>query len=95
MERRRHYHDFYAPVDGVARKFALRADDGKVMWIGAMEPLPAKDIKLHTTLDCIIKLLHRGVPWAVFTSHRAGDIGAVIEAAEARRAEIYGVEVAA
>lgn len=95
MRAGRHFHDFYAPVDGVARKFSLACDDGAPVALLCMEPLtPTRDFP-HTpvllrALDDCSKLLKSGLPWGAMLAHQRGDLGAVIEAAEARRAEIYG-----
>lgn len=87
----RDYHDFYAPIEGFACRFTMRCDDGLPVWIQLAAPPVRKEVtmKLVAQLDLVNHLL-RSLPWAALATQRHGNIGAVIEAAEARRREIYG-----
>lgn len=94
------FHDFYVPISGTAIKFSMRCDDGKPKWIGPMVQLAVecgdhRARRVHAQLDLLNHLL-KDLPWAALASCCGrGPMGAVIEAAEARRAEIYGKEIAA
>lgn len=91
------WHKFKAPIYGKAYLFSMRCEDGEPKrlycvdpqqsWVDALEKIPPQ-------LDVINKLLHRGLAWDAIRQQHQGDIGAVIEAAEARRAEIYDRQVA-
>lgn len=87
------YYDFYAPVFGVATKFSMRCNDGLPKKLMALAPLHVefgtRGERLYLDLDLVNHLL-RDIPWAALRMCKRGNLGAVIEAAEARRAEIYG-----
>lgn len=87
----RSYHDFFAPIEGDAVRFTMRCDDGLPVWIQCARPPASRALtaRLVVRLDLVNHLL-KSLPWAAFTLQGHGDIGAVLEAAEARRAEIYG-----
>src|SRR5690242_14494637 len=87
----RAYHDFFAPIDGDAVRFTMRCDDGSPVWIQCAAPPASRALtaRLVGGLDLVNHLL-KSLPWEAFRLQRAGHIGAVLEAAEARRAEIYG-----
>jgi hypothetical protein len=87
------WHHFKAPIDGAAYNFAIRCEDGVPKRIYCTDPrqnMVERVRAIPPQLDDVNKLLHKGLPWAAVTLQKLGDIGAVIEAAEARRAEIYG-----
>lgn len=92
---RRRFHDFFAPIDGFAVRFSMRCDDGLPKQIHKAEPIEGRACdKVVAQLDLLNHLL-KSVPWAMVAVQTAGNIGAVIEAAEARRCELYGPAVAA
>jgi hypothetical protein len=88
------FHDFYAPIDGTAFKFSMRCKDKLPNFLYALAPLAVemgatRSSALYAQLDLVNHLL-RDLPWAMLASQKRGNIGAILEAAEARRAEIYG-----
>ncbi len=94
----RDFHDFYAPVGGRTWRFTMRLDNDQVANLASAWPW-ADGIEmtvLRLDLDVVNQLLAEGLPWAALAAVRSRrDLGAVIEAAEARRREIYGLEGAA
>lgn len=95
MTAAQQYHDFYAPIGGTAVRFSMRCAQGRPIWIGPLVPLhmelgQARGERLYGQLDLLNHLM-KSVPWAALASCRgASAITTIVEAAEARRQEIYG-----
>jgi hypothetical protein len=85
-------HLFSAPIAGVACRFSLHCDGGKPTAIfGVDDGGPNKpDSDICSQLAALNALIAKGLPWGAVRLQHQGDIGAVIEAAEARLAELYG-----
>lgn len=91
----RTFHDFYAPIDGTALRFQMLCVDGAPKAVLPVQPLrPVLGRRrmqaLNAQLD-LLEVLLKDLPWpALAGCIGRGNLGAIIEAAEARRAEIYG-----
>lgn len=87
------YHDFYAPIDGEAERFTIRCCDGAVTKIRPTPLIPGDTLRRFAVLGYLELINHllMSLPWAALVSCKGtGNICAIIEAAEARRFEIYG-----
>jgi len=92
------WHQFRAPIDGKACRFVVRCSNGKPDGLFCIHPGHLSNTRLYQLvqdLRALTKLLKGGLPWDVVRLQHQGNLGAVIEAAETRRAEIYDREVAA
>lgn len=85
-------HQFFAPIDGAACRFVLHCDGGKPVGLFGMDDGgPNKpDPDVCRQLADLNALMAKGLPWGAVCTQHQGNIGAIIEAAEARRAELYG-----
>jgi hypothetical protein len=90
------WHQFFAPINGVACRFAMRCEDGAPKGLFCVDAGNGTDCThdLCRQLAAVTALLKGGLPWGAVLTQHGGDLGAVIEAAEARRLEIYGAEAA-
>lgn len=90
------WHQFLAPIDGKAQRFAMRCENGEPKaLVGVEEGFTSTKNDLCCQLVDLNSLMAKGLPWGAVCTQRQGVIGAIIEAAEVRRAEIYGGEVTA
>jgi hypothetical protein len=89
---------FLVPVGGVAVRCNLRLTRaGEVFGIAIdnvsdFRNIVREQLALSPVVEIVNALLHGGVPWGALASCRnsATLIGALIEAAEIRRAEVWG-----
>jgi hypothetical protein len=86
------WHQFQAPVGGKALRFAMRCEDGQVRGLHLTDAgqvnLPRPLVGDLLALSALLR--HGALPWEMVRLQTQGHIGAVIEAAEARRVELYG-----
>lgn len=85
-------HEFFAPIDGVACRFSLHCAAGVPQALFAADngTNPKPDPFIARQLADLNELMRKGLPWAAVRTQHQGNIGAIIEAAESRRLEIYG-----
>ncbi len=85
-------HRFYAPIEGKSHSFIMQCHAGNPVAIYAYDSgaWPKPDPDVARQLADLNDLMRKGLPWGAVCTQHQGNIGAVIEAAELRRAEIYG-----
>lgn len=86
------WHQFRAPIDGKACRFVVRCTHGQPDGLFCIHPGYLTNARLRELLQdlrALTKLLKGGLPWDAVRLQHQGNLGAVIEAAEARRVEIY------
>lgn len=85
------WHQFRAPIDGKSFPFSMRCEDGVPQALFAIDDGQgrAPDTLCFKLAD-LNGLIRKGMVWEIVRTQHQGDLGAVIEAAEARRVEIYG-----
>ena len=85
-------HQFMAPIEGEAYRFLMECRDGVPVAIYAHDIGDSRVPRMEIGQDLaqLNILIAKGLPWGAVCTQHQGDLGAIIEAVEARRAEIYG-----